>query len=214
MALAADGMYVVEHTFPRGYKARGIFPCRMSRGGLYRAFQSKNDTNEFFPSLQIPERSCGSLLWRFGILLHLLHLLHLLLAHLPLLHDLLWSARAAGPKTGSCHGNDLLGRFFSIWFVFIAGGVGICCRLLLVPGSMRGREHNLARRSMALVANHENVVPRPLQELRKHVTSQAGTVGAKNPLIGAQSLDLGAGRRCHIPHNLLQAGVGCFNAQP
>src|ERR1039458_565795 len=78
---------------------------------------------------------------------------------------------------------------------------------------MGSSEHDLARSSLTLIADHHDVVAGALQKPRKPLARRAGTVGAKNPLVGAQSLHLGAGGGGYIAQNLLQAGVGSLDAQ-
>ena len=133
------------------------------------------------------------------LLLHLL-LLQLLLAHLLLLHVhlLLVAQRASGWKAraerrvGDCLLRLLrLRRFVRLdVVVIVAGRIVRRCRLRAT--GLASAEYNLARRSLALVANHNHVVARALKELGENVARQARAICAEYPLIVAHSFNVGA----------------------
>jgi len=99
-------------------------------------------------------------------------------------------------------------------------GVGIlligCC---LVVGRWwgvtrgLGAQQDLSRSAFAQVTNHQHVVAGSIQKLGQDVARLAGAKDAEDALIGPQALELDTGRSRDIRQNLLQAGVGGFNAQ-
>jgi len=72
---------------------------------------------------------------------------------------------------------------------------------------------DLSRRSLALISNHQDVVAGALQQLGEYIARKAGSVSAKDPLIGFQAFHLCAGGRREIVEDLLQAGVCRLNAK-
>jgi hypothetical protein len=137
-------------------------------------------------------------------------LLHLLLALLHLLHDLLGRA---GRETGVDDGRWLRGWRLIVGVVIIA----VVDRGAFGDG-LRGRgradaEQDLARGSPALIADHDDVISRTLQQLGEDIARPAGAVCAEDTLIGAQAFHLCAGGGGDIVEYLLQAGVRGIDAE-
>lgn len=168
---------------------------------------------ERFPWLSVslkrmPDALVGGIVAVFLLLLArtLDHLLALLL------HLLRSAASHAGRKTGT-RGNGLWGRFLFILRILSLIGSGSVRIYRCCACSDSGGEEQLARRTLAQIANHENVITGPFEELREHYAGLTGSVCPKDPLICSESFNSCAGDRSHIVQNLLQAGVCGINAQ-
>lgn len=145
----------------------------------------------------------GLLVRRLARLLALLLLL-LLQPHLfALLHIQLCSRRETGAVGNAFRLLGLLGLF--IHFVVVAGCGGFGGLLRICGGA--SAEHDLARRSLALVADHEEVVAGAFQQLGQHVARGTGPERAENALVVVQAFNLCAGFGGNIGKDLLQAGV-------
>jgi len=148
----------------------------------------------------------------------LLLLLDLLLAHLHFLHHLLgcasWSAGVAGKaglglRLGLVHGLVVDDDFVVAAFNVLGLGRlrGSCC------GAAGGGEDELAGRTGALLADHEDVVAGALEELGKDGAGWGGAVVAEDALVGGEALDFEAGCGGDGVEDLFEAGVGGANGE-
>ncbi len=121
------------------------------------------------------------------LLLSLLHLLQHLLRSAPTLRGLTWLAI----HWLTIHGTTerllwwWLGSLRFLRRVFLTGLVGLRSvrRVRTLAARCLSCEHKLTRCSFTLIANHNHVVPRALQELAEHIPLRSRTVAAINTLI-------------------------------
>lgn len=109
-------------------------------------------------------------------------LLILLLALLHLLHDLLWRAgRRSGREVAD--GSRFRWRSLIVRFVFFDVIVWRASRCGLLVCGLTGAQQELARRTLAEIADHDDVVAGALQKLGEDIARLAGSVCAKDTLI-------------------------------
>src|SRR5579859_2136585 len=158
------------------------------------------------------------LLLLLQLLLTLLHLLQNLLRSAPLsrllglLRLLRWSCKLTLLLDGRFRLLRLLDVFLRILFPVLI----LLDHAWLLRSSAGlapfGSEHELARSSLALIPNHQHVVPRALQQLAEYIPRGSRSVAAVNALIGADPFHLHSGGRRNILQHLPQAGVGSRDA--
>jgi hypothetical protein len=152
--------------------------------------------------------------WSALLRLLLLLILKLLAALLHLLQELFWATALTrwGNNPRTAHG-----RFRLVY------GLGILLRLVfaaLIPirawlayGMGLGGEDEFAGGSLALVADHQYVVARAIEQVCEHVAGGRGTVAAENALIVLDAFHLHSSSRRNIFQDLIQAGVGRADAE-
>jgi hypothetical protein len=52
-----------------------------------------------------------------------------------------------------------------------------------------------------------------MEQLREYVAGLAGPKLSENPLVRTHAFDFGAGLGCYLIKDLMEAGIGCGNAQ-
>lgn len=133
--------------------------------------------------------------------------LHTLLMLLHLLLRRAWTVVTGGSKHG---GRSRLRRLIHVG-VIVAGRGGSAGH---VRGAcVAGAEHDLARSSLALIADEQHVVAGALQKLAEDIACRSGAVDAEDSLVGGESFDLCAGGGGNVVEDLLQAGVCGVDAQ-
>lgn len=145
--------------------------------------------------------SCCALVLRILLLLLLALLLELPLPFLHFFNHLLLSANrdARGVAVRSRRGLRRRRRLLRLRLLrYLFGPVVFIVGLAWVDIAWTWRapsadgEDNAARRALALVADHEDVVTGAVKKLKEHVTRRSGAVRTEYPLILAKAFDLDA----------------------
>jgi hypothetical protein len=100
-------------------------------------------------------------------------------------------------------------------------GVGIVVALRILVGCSGLRsltfglraQNDLAGRSLALVADHEDIVAGAFEKLGNYDSRAAWPVCAEDALVWAETLNSCACESAHFPQNLLQAGIRSIDAE-